>query len=83
MISILDKSIDKFGKTDFSKKDNLSKITKNICEELNLKFSEVGPIIRFALTGKLKAPSIDDLSFILGFDKTLKRLNDLRLFSKA
>ena len=78
MINILDKSIAKFEKTDFSKKENLSNILKYISKELNLKFSEVGPVLRLALTGRLKSPSIDDLSFTLGSNKTLDRLNNFK-----
>ena len=59
-------------------KENISNAMKVICEELGMKFVEVGPIIRFALTGKLKAPSIDDLCFVLGLNNTLKRLNSLK-----
>tara|TARA_B100000686_G_scaffold45986_1_gene49043 strand:- start:5586 stop:6935 length:1350 start_codon:yes stop_codon:yes gene_type:complete len=76
--SILDKSIEKFNLITFDNKENISNTMKVICEELGMKFVEVGPIIRFALTGKLKAPSIDDLCFVLGLNNTLKRLNSLK-----
>ena len=76
--SILEKSIEKFNLITFDNKENISNAMKVICEELGMKFVEVGPIIRFALTGKLKAPSIDDLCFVLGLNNTLKRLNSLK-----
>ena len=75
---ILDKAIEHFSLISFDKKENIAKTMKLICEELNMKFVEVGPIIRFALTGRLKAPSIDDLCFVLGSTNTLKRLNALK-----
>ena len=78
VIPILDKSIEKFNSIRFDKKEKISETMKIICEELQLKFAEVGPVIRFALTGKLKAPSIDDLCFVLGAENTLKRLNSLK-----
>ena len=77
--TILDKTIEKFTSVDFDKKENISEAMKAICGELGMKLSEVGPVIRFALTGKLKAPSIDDLCFVLGIESTLKRLNELKL----
>ena len=78
IMPILDKSIEKFNSIRFDKKEKISETMKIICEELQLKFAEVGPVIRFALTGKLKAPSIDDLCFVLGAENTLKRLNSLK-----
>ncbi|MEC9205991.1 MAG: glutamate--tRNA ligase [Pseudomonadota bacterium] len=77
--TILDKTIEKFTSVDFDKKENISEAMKARCGELGMKLSEVGPVIRFALTGKLKAPSIDDLCFVLGIESTLKRLNELKL----
>jgi len=76
---VLNKSIDQFNKISFDDKEIITKSTKNIAKDLELKFSEVGPIIRFALTGRLKAPSIDDLCFVLGKKRTLDRLSALKL----
>ncbi len=78
--SILDTTIEQFSSINFDKKDNISQAMKNVCKELEMKFAEVGPIIRFALTGRLKAPSIDDLCFVLGSKNALKRLNSLKSF---
>ena len=50
---------------------------KSVCEDLNLKFKDVGPLIRFATTGRLNAPSIDDLCFLLGKKKVVERISRL------
>ena len=78
MLPILNKTIEKFNLISFDKKEKISEMMKIICSELKLKLVEVGPVIRFALTGKLKAPSINDLCFVLGSEKTLKRLSLLK-----
>ena len=53
---------------------------KQVCADMSLKFKDIGPVVRFALTAKLKAPSIDELCFTLGKIRTLKRLKDFSTF---
>ena len=64
-IKILKDIVTKFFTIDFSDKPSISACVKSSCEDLKLKFKDIGPLIRFATTGKLNAPSIDDLSFPL------------------
>ena len=65
-IQILRDIIAKFFIVDFNDKPSISACVKSTCEDLKLKFKDVGPLIRFATTGRLNAPSIDDLCFLLG-----------------
>ena len=71
---ILTLASDNLSKIEFNSKEEISSIIKDVCNQLDLKFKDVGPIIRFALTSKLKAPSIDELCFVLGKQKTLDRI---------
>jgi len=77
---ILEKIIIKFESIDFLDQSIISNNIKQVCEELALKFKDVGPVVRFGLTGRLKAPSIDELCFILGKDRSLARLNSFKSF---
>ena len=77
---ILEKIIIKFEEIDFLDQSIINNNIKQVCEELSLKFKDVGPVVRFGLTGRLKAPSIDELCFILGKDRSLERLNSLKSF---
>ena len=64
----------------FKEKEQISTEIKSICKELSLKFKDIGPIIRFAISSKLKAPSIDELCFVLGKERTLDRINTFNNF---
>ncbi len=77
---IIDKILLKFNEIDFLDKSIISESVKSVCEELSLKFKDVGPVIRFALTARFKAPSIDELALTLGKSKVIQRLNDLKEF---
>ena len=48
---------------------------KATCKDLSLKFKDVGPLIRFSTTGRLNAPSIDDLCFVLGKKRVVERIS--------
>ena len=78
--AILRNILDKFRENEFIDKEKISIDIKQVCEDMSLKFKDIGPVIRFALTAKLKAPSIDELCFTLGKNKTLKRLDDFSTF---
>ena len=68
----------KFFSVDFNDKPSISACVKSVCEDLNLKFKDVSPLIRFATTGRLNAPSIDDdLCFLLGKKKVVERISRL------
>ena len=76
-IKILRDIVAKFFSVDFSDKPSISACVKSVCEDYNLKFKDVGPLIRFATTGRLNAPSIDDLCFLLGKKKVVERISRL------
>ena len=72
---ILRDIITKLFIVDFNDKPSISACVKSTCKDLNLKFKDIGPLIRFSTTGKLNAPSIDDLCFILGKKRTVERIS--------
>ena len=74
-ITILKNVISKLFIIDFNDKVSISSCVKETCEELSLKFKDVGPLIRFSTTGRLNAPSIDDLCFVLGKKRVLERIS--------
>ena len=78
--TILKNVLLKIQKNEFKSKEDISSDIKQVCEDMSLKFKDIGPVIRFALTAKLKAPSIDELCFTLGKARSLKRLNDFYTF---
>jgi len=45
-----------------------------ICDSLGLKMGKVGPAIRVAITGSTESPSLDATMWLLGKQKTLRRL---------
>jgi glutamyl-tRNA synthetase len=45
-----------------------------ICDALNLKMGKVGPAIRVAITGSTDSPSLDVTMWLLGKEKTLRRI---------
>jgi len=73
--NILKNVIGKLEKNTFKSKEEISSCIKEVCTDMTLKFKDIGPVVRFALTAKLNAPSIDELCFMLKKDKTLNRLN--------
>ena len=81
-IVILDNIIAQLSEIGFDDEVTLSNFFANFAEENNLKFKDFGPIIRFGLTGRLKAPAVNELCFILGKKKTLNRLSKLRDFMR-
>jgi glutamyl/glutaminyl-tRNA synthetase len=78
--TVIENVIKKISNIEFDNKENISNCIKEVCSDMSLKFKDVGPAVRFSLTGRLKAPSIDELCFTLGKDKALKRLNDFYTF---
>ena len=78
--AVIENVIKKISNIDFDNKENISNCIKEVCSDMSLKFKDVGPTVRFSLTARLKAPSIDELCFTLGKDKALKRLNDFYAF---
>ena len=75
MKSIVEKTIKSLENNLFKESQSISEDLNNVCKDLGLKFKDIGPIIRFALTGRLKAPSIDELCITLGKSRVLDRLS--------
>ena len=75
VINILKDISLKFFSVDFNDKPSISACVKSTCTDLSLKFKDVGPLIRFATTGKLNAPSIDDLCYLLGKKRVIERIS--------
>ena len=74
-IKILRDIIAKLFIVDFNNKPSISACVKATCKDLSLKFKDVGPLIRFSTTGRLNAPSIDDLCFVLGKKRVVERIS--------
>ncbi len=77
---IINNVIKNISNIDFTDKEIISYCIKEVCTNMKLKFKDIGPVVRFALTSRLKAPSIDELCITLGKTKTLKRLNDFYIY---
>lgn len=58
--------------------EKIDNILKLIIQQLQLKFSDVGPILRMALSGKTKTPALSHIIHILDKEETLRRLKDVR-----
>ena len=74
-IKILRDIIAKLFIVDFNDKPSISACVKATCKDLSLKFKDVGPLIRFSTTGRMNAPSIDDLCFVLGKKRVIERIS--------
>lgn len=74
-IKILRDIISKLFIVDFTDKPSISACVKATCKDLSLKFKDIGPLIRFSTTGRLNAPSIDDLCFVLGKKRVIERIS--------
>ena len=70
---LLSKFSKQLKEIDF-KKNEIEKYIKEFLESNNLKFPELGKPLRVILTGKVNAPSISELLFILGKETSLKRI---------
>ena len=70
---LLSKFSKQLKEIDF-KKNEIEKCIKEFLESNNLKFPELGKPLRVILTGKVNAPSISELLFILGKETSLKRI---------
>jgi glutamyl-tRNA synthetase len=55
-------------------KDAVEAGIKKTIEDLGIKFKDLGPAVRYALTGREQAPSIGDIAFALGKNRALNRL---------
>jgi len=52
----------------------LEELLNLVCEQIELKFRDVAPILRAALAGSSKTPSVFDMMIVLGRTETIERL---------
>ena len=55
-------------------RDVLEELLNSVSEQLELKFRSVAPVLRAALAGSSKTPSVFDMMTVLGRDETIERL---------
>ena len=53
----------------------IKSVLGSVADEMNLKFGQIAPPLRLAVTGQVNSPSIDITLELLGADKTLKRID--------
>lgn len=75
----ISKLVERLGELDSDEWsiDNISLIIKDIIKEDGLKFPHLGKPVRLALTGGNNSPSIDQIIFLLGKERTIDRINKL------
>ena len=56
-------------------KDIIDNCLKNYFTEKSLKFRDIGPLLRMALTGKINTPDIITIIYVLGCEISVNRLN--------
>ena len=56
------------------KRNYLEELLNLVCEQIELKFRDVAPILRAALVGSSKTPSVFDMMIVLGRVETIERL---------
>ena len=52
----------------------LELLFKGFCEEQGIKFGQIGPVVRIALSGGTVSPGIYEVIEVLGRDRTIARL---------
>lgn len=55
-------------------RDILEELLNSVSEQLELKFRTVAPVLRAALAGSSKTPSVFDMMMVLGREETIERL---------
>ena len=55
-------------------RSKLEELLNSVCEHVELKFRTVAPILRAALAGSSKIPSVFDMMTVLGREETIERL---------
>ena len=55
-------------------RSKLEELLNSVCEQVELKFRTVAPILRAALAGNSKTPSVFDMMTVLGREETIERL---------
>lgn len=55
--------------------EDIKAVLGSVAREMDLKFGQIAPPLRLAVTGQLQSPSIDVTLELLGADKTFKRID--------
>ncbi len=74
-IEILRVLKNRLGQIDNWSAENIKIVIKSVAKEMNLKFGQVAPPLRLAVTGRAVSPSIDITLELLGIDKSLRRID--------
>ena len=70
---------DFFDNFDFSKDENLESTSQRLKDYINdndLKFPQLGKPLRYALTGRINAPGLGELLYLLGNEESRKRIKN-------
>ncbi len=73
--ALLTKIAEKFSAATVFDAEELDKVIHSFVEENNLKFKNIGPALRCALTGQTSGPSLALIASIVGKEKVLTRIN--------
>ena len=74
-IEILQTLKSKLSQIDIWSAENIKAAVKSVASEMNLKFGQVAPPLRLAVTGRVVSPSIDITLELLEADKSLQRID--------
>ncbi len=74
-LNILEKLKHKFQILNNWSANEINQAVKSVANDLNLKFGNVAPPLRLAVTGRTKSPSIDITLELLGLNKSLNRID--------
>ena len=73
-MKILEVLEDRLQQTEAWTAGDIRTVLDSVAQEMGLKFGQVAPPLRLAVTGQAQSPSIDLTLELLGADKTLKRI---------
>ena len=72
---LLKKIFDLLEKIDSWQVDNIKQVINLVCKNEKVGFADVGKPLRLAIIGKIDAPNIVDITYLIGKNKTLKHIN--------
>ena len=81
--SILQHLLGKLALLESWQAEEVDKVIKICCEELELGMGKVGPALRVAVTGSAVSPSLEITLALIGKEKTLERLEKAIVFATA
>ena len=79
--SILQHLLGKLALLESWQAEEVDKVIKICCEELELGMGKVGPALRVAVTGSAVSPSLEITLALIGKEKTLERLEKAIVFA--